>query len=209
MKMKRIVLNLVKLISVSCLFCGCATIRPVTDSLIESVGGESELKKFQYYISRDLVLDKTVRETDAGIAKGQAKFRETVQKDRINIGKSTPGVVLQYKSSANENYILYVGFDEKDDNKYLEFANLTNDREAPYFISTRKGYQQGYIPYGGEPYHFSLPDKFSSLKEQARKLKILKRAKYDDSKLPCLLVKLHKKSIIKKSKKTLKGRKIE
>ena len=89
------------IIALCCLFYSCASIVPVSNEIIERVGGETELDKFQYYISRGIVMDRTENETDAGIVAGQAKIVSTTgqnQNQKINSRRSnTQQIPSEYR----------------------------------------------------------------------------------------------------------------
>ncbi len=196
------------LIVLCCFFCGCASIVPVTDRIIAEVGGEEQLQNFQYYISRDIVLNRQESETDAGIAKGQAKVVVTTQEDEINIMKSTPGLVIDHVYRADKNsYILSVSFEDGNEN-YLQFAHLGNPNSNSLYTLVTTSSDKSKLIYGSDEYVYSFPDRFQPLRKSKFFENVFKKSEVYGE-VPCLLIKRNKKSIVKKSRRTVKGRRLE
>jgi len=188
------------------LFDSCATIRPVTDRIIEDVGGEDQLSRFQYYVSRDIVLSRTESETDANVTQGRANIVRSTQRDQVNIRKSTPGIVVMHRPYQNgdaSTYILGVAF-EDDDSKLLMFAHPgKSSPNAPYRMVTSLT-DKDRVVYGSGVYSYSFPDKWQVINNMLRK-----NRKRNDEETPCLLIKYKQKLISKKNKRTAKGRRIQ
>lgn len=180
----------------------CASARPVTDNIIQQVGGNEQLTNFQYYISRDIVLNRVDHETDGGIKGGEANITETVKKDKIRIKKSTPGVVINYTYSTKlKTNILRIAFDD-DDNRLLEFAHINKTHpDTPYYLIKDSKYQG--ILYGDAVYDYSFPENFSLLKKVG-----IKKTKNQYGDVPILLIKLKRSQTVISTKRTAKGRRI-
>ncbi len=177
-------------------FCSCSTILPLDDSIIEKVGGESQLPNFQYYISRNVVLDHAEQSSNTNLKKGEAKIVNYRKEDQINLYKKTPGVVLDYSNKMGAR-VLNVAF-EAGDSKYLQFAKTSKSKY--YYIKTVKGKQ---VKYNGKLYTYSTPAQ-KGIKQLFKK----KKADAYDGLRPCLLIKLNKKDIVKKESRTMRGRKL-
>lgn len=187
------------IIALCCMFYSCASIVPVSNEIIERVGGETELDKFQYYISRGIVMDRTENETDAGIVAGQAKIVNKTRQDRIKIKRSTPGVVIHSRFHPNiDSYSLCVAF-EADDDKYLQFVSYSGGEVYALYTPIEN---ENIVAYGTALYRYSPINTLIPPK------KIETAAGYDYSDMPCLLIKLKKRDIIKKNRRTAKGRRI-
>lgn len=201
--MKKIGLYLLGAIIVSCFSSSCASIVPVTDRIIQEVGGEDQLANFQYYISRDIVLNRFEHETDGNVAAGEAKISETFKKDRVRIKKSTPGVVIyHYYSDVNKSHFLHVAFEDNDD-RYLQFAHIGNDNPGAFYSLVNHLQSPQYIIYDNTVYDYSFPENFSILGKVG-----IKKTKDSYGETPILLIKLkrNQKTII--TKRTAKGRRI-
>ena len=200
-KMKTSYLFIAGIITVIC--SSCASIRPVTDNIIQQVGGSEQLANFQYYISRKIVLTRVEQERDGNITAGEAKITETTKKDRIDIKKSTPGMVIHsFYSPVSKSNILYVTF-EDDDNKSLLFTHVkTSHPNTPYYGLLNGS--SGTIGYGDAMYEYSCPENFSLLKKVG-----IKKTKNQYGDVPILLIKLKKSQTVISTKRTAKGRRIK
>lgn len=198
--MKKRLLYLSVSILCVCLLAGCASIVPVTDDIIDQVGGEDQLKNFQYYVSRSIILDRTDDQTAAGIVKGKANIVQKIEKNKVTIKRSTPGVVLRYRTIYNNTrYVLSVAF-ESDDNYFLEFTKYDDQRDSPYNLTVADN-SRNLVGYGREIYQYSFPAKNSM-----RSWIGIGKEKQTDSAPPYLLIKLNKKMIRNVNKRVAKGR---
>lgn len=198
--MKKNLFHFSAVILCSCLFTSCATIVPVTDNIIEQVGGTDQLENFQYYISRSIVLDRTDNQTDAEIVKGKANIIQKIEKDKVTIKGSTPGVLLRYRTLPDGRPLLFVGF-EPDDNFFLQFVKYNNDnkRDSPYSLAVSNASDE-IVAYGSDLYKYSFPTK-RSLRSLG-----LKKGGNIDLTPPHLLIKLNKKMVKNVNKRVAKGR---
>ena len=192
-------LLLIFAVGISCLLGSCAKIIPFTDNIAEKVGGEENLSKFQYYISRTTVLDRTDDNTDATLKDGKAKFVRKIERDKVIINESTPGVVIKHNrvssldNTPSDTYRLSVAF-ESDDDYYLDFKR--RDKYNPlYFIVTSKN---DWVYYGSDFYQYSSPTK----------REWLGFGKEKSEEKPYLMIKLNNKLIEKQKKRVAKGRKL-
>ncbi|MCM1300722.1 MAG: hypothetical protein NC250_00025 [Alistipes senegalensis] len=201
--MKTSYLFITGLIAVIC--SSCASIHPVTDNIIQQVGGSEQLTNFQYYISRDIVLTRVEHEKDGNVTAGEAKINETIKKDKVNIKKSTPGVVLNSWYYDNlKSHVLYVAF-EDDDSQFLQFAHVKNANPNAYYSLMNSIHLQSQqrIMYGDTEYSYSFPENSSILKKVG-----IKKTKNPYGETPILLIKLKKSQKTITTKRTAKGRKI-
>lgn len=194
--MKR--LNLLVLVCTCCLLGSCASIVPFTDNIAAEVGGETQLKNFQYYVSRTIVMNRVEDTTDANLVAGKANLVRVVERDKIDIKESTPGIVITHARNNNLNnqntFNLGVAFGESDDNLLRFKRNGGNDPK--YYIVTEKN---DWVNYGGIYYKYSTPSK--------RKWGLFGEEKKEPA--PYLMIKLNKKLIQKQTKRTEKGRKLQ
>lgn len=185
--------SLLILIFTSCILGSCASIVPLTNDIVEAVGGEDQLGNFQYYVSRTIYLDKVNDATNADLVEGKAKVVRTIERDHITIKKSTPGVVLNHKrTTAFDSYKLSVAF-EADDDHFLQFQRKSTSDKL-YYILTRND----WVYYGGSAYKYTSPVQREWLGFGKEKKEVQ----------PHLLIKLNRKLIEKQNKRTAKGRKL-
>lgn len=148
------------------------------------------------------MLDRTENQTEAGIQKGKANIVQKIDKDRVTIKESTPGVVLRYRTQrvlGSPRYMLTVGF-EPDDDYFLEFMRYSDQQDSPYYMVVHNN-DRKIVGYGRSIYQYSFPEKGS-----IRSWIGLGKVKQTDATLPYLLIKLNKKLIKNVNKRTAKGR---
>jgi hypothetical protein len=92
--------NLFRLFTVllpAMLLAGCAS-QPLTKSVINDVGGVTDIDRFQYYASAEIRLTATERVREPEVdRKGSVSVRETAFRDIVIIGKNTMGVLMDSK----------------------------------------------------------------------------------------------------------------
>jgi hypothetical protein len=117
------------------------------------LANDTELfKKYQYYVSRDIVLTAVSTSSETGIASGQTYSSTVVERDVKNFSASTPGVALKVLK-ANGQMSLGVAF-EDDDELLLEFIYAPQYGEG-YFRLGFQNVAKEEIVYGGKTYKVS------------------------------------------------------
>jgi predicted nucleic acid-binding protein len=131
---------------------GCSSIKPITQNIINDAGGNTEIEKFQYYVSTKLVLRKSeqTRNQQNVTKTGTATITDVVYNDRIIILKNTMGVVLRSLRDENDILTLEVCFEE-DDNKIITFKQDGAGSEKKFYIIYQDPFTRR-INYGGEQY---------------------------------------------------------
>lgn len=174
-------LHLTTIISAAICFSSCASIVPFTDNIADSIGGEERFKDFQYYVSRTVVLDKSEDNTDASLVGGKAKYVRTINKDRVTILRSTPGIMVTHGIGRAKfgGYRLGVSFDTDD--RFLVFEKESKSQYAYYILPYDSA------KYGNDVYSLSFPGSGT-------------RAH--------LLIKMNRREIRKQTTRTAKGRKL-
>jgi hypothetical protein len=130
----------------------CSSIKPITQNIINDVGGNTEIDKFQYYVSAKLTLNDAKRIRDQqNISKyGTAAITDIVYKNKIIISKKTMGVVLKSYIDEANNLTLEVCFEE-DDNKRIIFKQEGPGSDRKFYIVYQDPFSRT-INYGGELY---------------------------------------------------------
>ena len=68
---------------------------PFTSDLIEqNRWQEDDLKKIQFYLSQDIVLEREIRQNSSEIVMGEIVMRDGREVDRITFRAGTPGVLV-------------------------------------------------------------------------------------------------------------------
>jgi len=132
---------------------GCSsTIKPITQNIINDVGGNSEIEKFQYYVSTQLVLNdaKKIRDQQNISKSGTATITDIVYKNRIIISELTMGVVLNSSMDEKGYLTLEVCFEE-DDNKRITFKQEGPGSDRKFYIVYQDPFSK-IINYGGDLY---------------------------------------------------------
>ena len=196
-------LLMISLLLTVVMLSSCARIVPVTSKIIEQVGGEEQLGRFQYYVSKKITMERVQDTTDATVERGKANIVNTTIEDKVLINKSTPGVVISSRYGNDiQTDVLHASFTDSDA-RFLQFSNFGDNSPNAHFylVSWEDGeYVLGgdYVWYDNKLYdyettHSILPS-------------FLRRNSIDE---PKLLIKLKKKDRIDRNRRREKGRRID
>ena len=126
---------------------------PFTSDLIEqNRWQEDDLKKIQFYLSQDIVLEREIRQNSSEIVMGEIVMRDGREVDRIIFKAGTPGVLVQQGRQER----LAISFETGDDSRFLVFTPHPK-RNGTFVLSARnweKG--SGQVNYGGS-YYYTIP----------------------------------------------------
>jgi len=139
-------------IFISSLFIGCLS-KPLTKNIINDIGID-EINRFQYYLSSNIVLTAVERVKEQNIdKKGTANIKESSYRDKIIIGKSTMGVLMNSMTDDNGLLILDICFEEKtaDSDKTLTFKQDGLGGEQIFYI-VYKDPKKRLLDYGDKEY---------------------------------------------------------
>lgn len=199
--MKRVFL--IPLLLLAVIMSSCARIVPVTSRIIEQVGGEEQLDRFQYYVSKKVKMERVQDTTDASVVRGKANIVNMTVEDKVLINKSTPGVVIASRYGDNVAAdVLYASFTDSDD-RFLQFSNFGDKSPNAHFYLV--SYDDGEYVLGGDYVWYD-----SQLYDYETTHSILPsflRGNSIDE--PKLLIKLKKKDRIDRNRRREKGRKID
>jgi predicted nucleic acid-binding protein len=131
---------------------GCSSIKPITQNIINDVGGNDEIIKFQYYVSKKIVLKhvKQTRDEQIITKTGKASITDVVSINRIVIFQNTMGVVLKNYRDEKDNLILEICF-EDDDSKRITFKQDGIGSDKRFYIMYQDIFYRK-VNYGGEEY---------------------------------------------------------
>jgi hypothetical protein len=158
------------------------SLAPFTEALISQYGlGDEDIKNLQFYISGDIVLQRTLAQGEAGVKGHTLRRFNNERVEEVKLKALTPGVV-EFLS----DHSLTVSF-EPDAN--IEFCtkvtNSTNLTPTFNLCARRWEGTTGYLDYGGREF-MSLPG----------------------GNTVCLMVDLKQFAKISKKSRTVKGRKL-
>jgi hypothetical protein len=138
------------LVIVASLYACSSSIPFTNDDKIKYNLTEDKLKKLQFFVSRDIVLQRGERSDEAQEFDQDGKLivSSSASLDEIYIKEGTPGVVVKVMDGNR----LAVSFDATDDNKYLVFGD-PNNRGRYNLMGAEWNNGKGKINYGGKVYY--------------------------------------------------------
>lgn len=138
------------LVIVASLYACSSSIPFTNDDKIKYNLTEDKLKKLQFFVSRDIVLQRGERSDEAQEFDQDGKLivSSSASLDEIYIKEGTPGVVVKVMDGNR----LAISFDATDDNKYLVFGD-PNNRGRYNLMGAEWNNGKGKINYGGKVYY--------------------------------------------------------
>lgn len=138
------------LVIVASLYACSSSIPFTNDDKVKYNLTEDKLKKLQFFVSRDIVLQRGERSDEAQEFDQDGKLivSSSASLDEIYIKEGTPGVVVKVLDGNR----LAVSFDATDDNKYLVFGD-PNNRGRYNLMGAEWNNGKGKINYGGKVYY--------------------------------------------------------
>jgi len=158
--------SIIFLFSILLTVTSCKNLVPYTDSLRTQHGwSDSQIRKIQFYTSRDVILQRQVSTDETAIEGGKIKIRDGKKVEEIIIKRGTPGVVTDIPNTTK----LLVSF-EKDDNHYLSFG--VNPSQSTRFVLLASDWNNGIgkVTYDGKKFFTSPDGAFTSLMVDLRKI---------------------------------------
>lgn len=134
---------------------------------------EPKLKKLQYYISREVTLQRgeSSGESQELDSDGKLVVSSSASLDNILIDAKTPGVCVGVLPDNK----LKISFDASDDNKYLVFGDPNNNGRYSLMGAEWKN-GKGKINYGGKVYYIMPGGAGAYLKFEMKKVKDYKQS---------------------------------
>ncbi len=138
--------------------CG-PTYRPFTKDLQDSYEwSESDLKHIQFYLSRDIVLQRNLRKGESVIKEGKIILRDGRRVEEIVIREGTPGLLL-FMPKENR---MAVSFEEGKD-RFLMFGPHPKWDGRYMLLGSSWDRSQGEVTYRGKKYRTSSRSAMASL----------------------------------------------
>jgi hypothetical protein len=188
---------------------GCTSTQPMTQKIELQASAVGDVKDFQYYISRELVLVKTEDPIISGRVSNVGQIDVIHTKSVIQITPSTEGELLNTEIDDEGYTIYYVAFEVENDN-CLRFKQRGPGREEKIYLVYDD--EETYaLNYGGAVYVIDWENKgiqatadnlFGQVKGK------MKGVTTDNVDHPYLLVKMNEKVTEKENYRKASGRKV-
>ena len=139
---------------------------PFTQSMYDRyTWDEGDLKKIQFYLSREVVLRNASAQGQSTIVNGKIEDQQEKRIDQVVIPAKTPGVLVYFPRSNRFG----ISFDS-DGGEYLMFG--PNPKSGGKYVLLAKSWQkrQGRITYGEKVYTAELGASFAHLLVNIKKV---------------------------------------
>jgi hypothetical protein len=159
---------IMSVLAITIAFSSCAPdLRPFTSNMLKEGGwGDNELKKIQFYLSEDLVIQRQLTEGTSEITSGKIKIVRGEKLEEIRIPRGTPGVFL-FKAKENN---FAVSFDATSDKRFLMFG--PNPKQSGRYVLLASEWQsrQGKVQYDNKSYYTTDGSALANLLVDFRKI---------------------------------------
>jgi hypothetical protein len=140
-------------------------LRPFTYQMYSGSGwSESELRRIQFYVSNDIVLQRRLDGSRARIQGGTIRIIDGSQYEEVIIRRGTPGV---YAFSPDQDKIA-ISFEEPKDKFFLVFTPSQKLNGQYVLAAQRWDRDQGFITYAGQTYVTPARSAFAILQVDVR-----------------------------------------
>ena len=147
--------------------CG-PQLRPFTSNVLkEGQWNDSELKRIQFYLSDDIVINRALTEGTSEITSGTIKIVKGQKIEEVRIPRGTPGVFL-FRDKGDH---FAIGFDANSDKRYLMFGPNPKMRGNYVLLASEWKDRQGKVRFD-DKFFFTNPDAtWASLMVDLRKIR--------------------------------------
>jgi len=118
---------------------------------------ENEMKQIQFYLSDDIVLQRSLRQGESVITGGKIRIEEGRQIEEIVFEEGTPGVLL-FIPKENRMAISFEG-----DEEYLMFGASSKLKDRYVLLASDWDQRTGTVTYHGKKYQTSSKSAFAGL----------------------------------------------
>ena len=147
-------------------FVACSPVRSYfTDDLYKAQGWtEQDIQRIQFYLSRDIVLSRSLSSGETNIKEGKIIIKDGHQVEQVVIKSGTPGVLVLMPKEDRFG----VSF-EDDDNAYLMFG--PNPKVDNHYVLLAQEWEQenGKVHYKGNLYDVEAGSAYASLMVDLKK----------------------------------------
>lgn len=148
-------------IGVSLLLGACSPyLTPITQDIIDNnQWSEHDFEHIQFYLSKDLVLTKTINRGNTKIKQGSVKIMDGKMVDQIIFKKGTPGVFVFSPKSER----MAISFEQGGEKRFLIFG--LNPKLGDKYVLLAKEWNNriGKISYDGMVYTIPTYSAYTSL----------------------------------------------
>ena len=152
-------------VAIALSFFGCTTTRtipetasvmmPISDEIIDEVGGVEKSPEFQYYISKTITLRVDEGEGATTISGGKVDRHGPFSLGAVNVRIGTPGLVRDYHQREDPllGHYLMVAFENIEGSPVIPFAKQGYGPNGRYeLVYTVSGSDKKIVNYGGLNY---------------------------------------------------------
>lgn len=126
---------------------------------------EDELKKIQFYVSRDIVLKRELTGGSSDIVSGKIKIEDGRKIEEVVIRKGTPGAFIF--SPKSERFAISF---EENDNNYLMFGPSPKYSDRFVVLASDWDRRSGDVTYGDKKWRVSSDAAYAALLVDLRKI---------------------------------------
>lgn len=138
-----------------------------TEDLYDEQGWtENELKRIQFYISRDVRLKRELTGGSSEIISGRIKVEDGRKIEEVIIPKGTPGAFLF--SPKRDRFA--ISFEEGGNKKYLMFGPSPKYSDKFVLLASEWKRRSGEVNYDGKKWRISSEDAFAALLVDMKKV---------------------------------------
>lgn len=166
--MKNAKLFLLLAVGMSMLTSCSPSLTPFTQRLQRQYDwSDAELKRIQFYVSKDIVLKREASGGTSEIIAGEIKVIDGRNIDQVVIRKGTPGVLL-FQPKENR---FAVGFESSSDSKYLIFGPSPRAGERYVLLASQWQRRGGQVTYDGRKYRVDSENAYAALMVDLKKIR--------------------------------------
>lgn len=150
-------------------FSSCSPqLTPFTKRLQEDNNwSEQDLKRIQFYLSEDIVLQKQRKNGETRIESGEIKIVDDARVEEIIVRRGTPGVLSYYPREDR----LGICFEEGDDGRYLMFGPNPKQGNRYALLASDWTRRKGKVSYGEEKYYTTSESAYAALLVNLKKVR--------------------------------------
>lgn len=142
---------------------------PFSQSLYQQNNwNDEDLKRIQFYVSRDIVLQRGLSSGSTQIKGGRVRMEDGRQIEEIVIRRGTPGVFL-FRPSDTRNFA--IAFEDGDDSRFLMFGPNPRQGNRYYLLAREWKDGRGEITYEGRTFYTTSQSSMAALMVDLRRIR--------------------------------------